>query len=103
MPAAPVRRGSAMTIEQIDQAKAEAFAGKMIAVINGACLSLMTSIGHRTGLFDKMAVLPPATTAQIADATGLNERYVREWLGGGGGGGRGGGASPSRPRHPATA
>ena len=69
-----------MTIEQIDQAKAEAFAGKMINVINGACLSLMTSIGHRTGLFDKMAVLPPATTAQIADATGLNERYVREWL-----------------------
>jgi 2-polyprenyl-3-methyl-5-hydroxy-6-metoxy-1,4-benzoquinol methylase len=25
---------------------------------------------------------PPATTAQIADAAGLNERYVREWLGG---------------------
>ena len=29
-----------------------------------------------------LAGLPPATSAQIADAAGLNERYVREWLGG---------------------
>jgi SAM-dependent methyltransferase len=29
-----------------------------------------------------MAGLPPSTSAQIADAAGLNERYVREWLGG---------------------
>jgi 2-polyprenyl-3-methyl-5-hydroxy-6-metoxy-1,4-benzoquinol methylase len=29
-----------------------------------------------------MAGLPPATSAQIAEAAGLNERYVREWLGG---------------------
>jgi len=28
-----------------------------------------------------MAGLPPSTSAQIAQATGLNERYVREWLG----------------------
>ena len=32
--------------------------------------------------FDTMADLPPATSVQIADAAGLNERYVREWLGG---------------------
>jgi 2-polyprenyl-3-methyl-5-hydroxy-6-metoxy-1,4-benzoquinol methylase len=41
----------------------------------------MTSIGHRTGLFDTLAKLPPSTSQQIADAAGLNERYVREWLG----------------------
>jgi 2-polyprenyl-3-methyl-5-hydroxy-6-metoxy-1,4-benzoquinol methylase len=41
----------------------------------------MTSIGHRTGLFDVMAGLPPSTSAEIAHKTGLNERYVREWLG----------------------
>ncbi|MDQ3574707.1 MAG: class I SAM-dependent methyltransferase, partial [Actinomycetota bacterium] len=35
----------------------------------------------RAGLFDAMASLPPATSAQIADAAGLDERYVREWLG----------------------
>jgi 2-polyprenyl-3-methyl-5-hydroxy-6-metoxy-1,4-benzoquinol methylase len=70
-----------MTTETIDQAKAEAFAGQMVGILNGAILALMTSIGHRTGLFDKMAQLPPSTSQQIADATGLNERYVREWLG----------------------
>jgi 2-polyprenyl-3-methyl-5-hydroxy-6-metoxy-1,4-benzoquinol methylase len=71
-----------MTTQTIDQAKAEAFAGQMVGILNGSVLALMTSIGHRTGLFDKMAELPPATSQQIADATGLNERYVREWLGG---------------------
>ena len=28
-----------------------------------------------------MASLPPSTSTQIAEAAGLNERYVREWLG----------------------
>ena len=41
----------------------------------------MTSIGHQTGLFDTMAGLPPSTSEQIAEAAGLHERYVREWLG----------------------
>lgn len=70
-----------MTISQFDQAKAETFGGQMLNVLNGGMLGLMTSIGHRTGLFDTLATLPPATSQQIADAAGLNERYVREWLG----------------------
>jgi len=70
-----------MTTETIDQAKAEAFGGQMVGILNGGILAFMTSIGHRTGLFDKMAELPPSTSQQIADATGLNERYIREWLG----------------------
>src|SRR5688500_11851774 len=70
-----------MTTQVLDQKKAEKFAEKMIGIINGGALALMTSIGHRTGLFDIMADLPPSTSRQIADAAGLNERYVREWLG----------------------
>ena len=70
-----------MATETIDQAKAVAFAGQMVGILNGSVLGLMTSIGHRTGLFDKMAQLPPSTSQQIAGATALNERYVREWLG----------------------
>lgn len=64
-----------------DQAKAEAFAGKMLEAINGGSVALMTSIGHRTGLFDTMARLEPSTVAEIAEAAKLNERYVKEWLG----------------------
>jgi 2-polyprenyl-3-methyl-5-hydroxy-6-metoxy-1,4-benzoquinol methylase len=70
-----------MNSQALDQKKAEKFAEKMIGVLNGGALALMTSIGHRTGLFDILADLPHSTSQQIADATGLNERYVREWLG----------------------
>lgn len=70
-----------MTTETRDQSKAEAFAGKMVATLNAGGVALMTSLGHRTGLFDAMADLPPATSRAIAAAAGLNERYVREWLG----------------------
>jgi 2-polyprenyl-3-methyl-5-hydroxy-6-metoxy-1,4-benzoquinol methylase len=63
-----------------DQARAGLFAQQLVRMLNMSPLALMTSIGHRTGLFDTMAQLPPATTSQIASAAGLQERYVREWL-----------------------
>lgn len=64
-----------------DQARAEAFAGKVLAALNHGALCLMVSIGHRTGLFDVLSQSPPSTSAEIATRAGLNERYVREWLG----------------------
>lgn len=70
-----------MCAATFDQAKAEAFGERMLAVLNHAGVALMTSLGHRTGLFDTMDGMPPATTHEIAAAAGLNERYVREWLG----------------------
>jgi SAM-dependent methyltransferase len=70
-----------MADHEFDSARSEAFAGRMMDVLNGASITLMTSIGHQVGLFDAMADLPPATSQQIAEAAGLNERYVREWLG----------------------
>jgi 2-polyprenyl-3-methyl-5-hydroxy-6-metoxy-1,4-benzoquinol methylase len=60
----------------------EQFAERMAAAIDGASLTILLSIGHQTGLLDAMAGLPPSTSAQIAEAAGLNERYVREWLAG---------------------
>ncbi len=52
----------------------------MLGMMNEAALALMVSVGHRTGLFDAMAPMAPATSDQIASAAGLDERYVREWL-----------------------
>lgn len=66
--------------QAFDTAKAEAFAGDLLTMLNYGGLTLMISIGHRTGLFDIMATLPPSTSQQIADAAQLQERYVREWL-----------------------
>jgi 2-polyprenyl-3-methyl-5-hydroxy-6-metoxy-1,4-benzoquinol methylase len=60
----------------------EEFTERIAATLDGASLTILLSIGHQTGLLDTMAGLAPATSAQIADAAGLNERYVREWLGG---------------------
>ncbi len=73
---------TATTTATIDSAKAEAFSGEMLAVLNHGFLALLTSVGHRTRLFETMAALPPATSADIANVAGLHERYVREWLGG---------------------
>jgi SAM-dependent methyltransferase len=58
------------------------FSERMLAAIDGASVAILLSIGHQTALFDTLAALPPATSVQVADAAGLDERYVREWLGG---------------------
>ncbi len=64
-----------------DSAKAGAFAERLLTTLNDGALCLMLSIGHRTGLLDAMRDTEPATSAEIATKAGLNERYVREWLG----------------------
>lgn len=64
-----------------NQVKAEAFSEKMIDVLNKSAIAIGLSIGSRCGLFEVMAGLPDSTSAQIAEAANLNERYVREWLG----------------------
>lgn len=68
-------------ITEFSEARAEAFADRLIDMINSGAMTLMISIGHRTGLFDTMAGMAPATIGQIAKAAKLHERYVREWLG----------------------
>jgi len=65
---------------ELDQQKMERFAGRMTDILNGGMLSLMTSLGYETGLFEAMAGLQPESSERIASESGLNERYVREWL-----------------------
>lgn len=67
---------------ELDTVTAQAFAGRMLGVLNDAAVALLTSTGHQTGLFETMAALPAATSTQIAAAADLDERYVREWLAG---------------------
>jgi SAM-dependent methyltransferase len=77
-PAAPPSVPGMTTVNETS----EDFAGRVVETIDAASIAILLSIGHQTGLFDTMVQLPPATSTQIADAAGLNERYVREWLGG---------------------
>ena len=50
--------------------------GDVGAVLNGA----MVVIGDRLGLYRAMAGRGPITPTELAEATGTDERYVREWL-----------------------
>ena len=67
--------------ESADIPKAQAFAERLLTILNDGALCLMISIGHRTGLLDAMRDAAPSSSAEIAARAGLNERYVREWLG----------------------
>src|SRR6266436_8979207 len=70
-----------MTTQQsVDQAKTEAFLGKVLTDTSGMTTTIMASIGDRLGLFKQLAH-GPATSAQLATRADINERYAREWLG----------------------
>jgi SAM-dependent methyltransferase len=72
----------AIEAQAIDASRVERFAEHLLDTLNRGAVSVMISIGHRTGLFDTMAGMGPATSERIAEAAGLQERYVREWLNG---------------------
>lgn len=72
---------SQVAVQTFDSTRSEAFSERLVDLFNESSLALMISIGHRTGLFDKMSQMQPATSEEIADESGLDERYVREWLG----------------------
>jgi 2-polyprenyl-3-methyl-5-hydroxy-6-metoxy-1,4-benzoquinol methylase len=58
-----------------------AFSQKLIEMVNHGMAGLMISVGHRTGLFTAMRSGRSFSSAELAKTAGLNERYVREWLG----------------------
>jgi len=52
-----------------------------VTALNSGALMLMISIGHRTGLFDAMNGIGWTGSGELTEKSGLNERYIREWLG----------------------
>jgi hypothetical protein len=66
----------------IDAARQEQFVGKVVEQISGTMTTLLGAVGDRLGLFKNLAEQGPATSAELASRTNMNERYLREWLGG---------------------
>lgn len=64
----------------MNEAKAKRFLERIGDLYNGAALTLMIDVGFRTGLWEAAAE-GPATSEELAGRAGLQERYVREWLG----------------------
>lgn len=65
-----------------DPARQEEFVGKVVEQISGTMTTLLAAVGDRLELFKNLAEHGPATSADFASRTKLNERYLREWLGG---------------------
>jgi 2-polyprenyl-3-methyl-5-hydroxy-6-metoxy-1,4-benzoquinol methylase len=68
--------GSARTPEQRREALAERVFGSAIGFME----ILSIYVGDRLGFYRALADDGGATASQLADATGTNERYMREWL-----------------------
>jgi 2-polyprenyl-3-methyl-5-hydroxy-6-metoxy-1,4-benzoquinol methylase len=54
--------------------------GQVIADAGSALILPLAHIGDRLGLFSALASGGPATAGELAQRTGLAERYLREWL-----------------------
>jgi SAM-dependent methyltransferase len=65
---------------QADPEKLNAFMGKMLGDMGAAISGSLVILGERLGLYKALQAHGPATSIELADATGLNERLIREWL-----------------------
>jgi SAM-dependent methyltransferase len=64
----------------MDTERRAEFGARLLGMLTGNVLTMLIGLGQRTGLFDA-AAQGPATSAELAARAGLDERYVREWLG----------------------
>lgn len=62
-----------------DQREFGEYAQRLLADLSGAMVSVICGLGGKLGLFRALAE-GPCTSAELAERTGLDERYVREWL-----------------------
>jgi len=58
------------------------FEQHLVEILNFGAVNLAMGIGYRSGAFEAMdAIGRPTTIAEIADKSGLDGRYLKEWLG----------------------
>lgn len=62
------------------EARAEAFVGRLFEAGLGAFDLLTVYVGDRLGLYRALEGAEGLSTAELSAATGIHERYAREWL-----------------------
>lgn len=70
----------------VDEAKLNEFLGRAVGDLGAAMSATLILVGDRLGLYRELAT-GAMTSAELAQRTDTNERYVREWLGNQGAGG----------------
>ncbi len=66
--------------ESPDPDRLKEYSLRLFGYMNGATISMMVSLGDRLGLYAALSEAGPVTSQELADRTGLAERWVREWL-----------------------
>lgn len=64
----------------LDSDQVESFTHSVIGDLGAAVSGVLIRLGDRLGLYRALGDSLPATSDELADRTGLAERYVREWL-----------------------
>jgi len=64
----------------MDPEKLKATAKLVFGALGGAMTSTMIYLGDRLGLYRELAAGGGATSPELAERTGLDERWLREWL-----------------------
>ena len=64
----------------LDEARVNAFVGKMLGDIGATLSGALVIVGDRLGFYRALAEHGAMTSRELARATGTHERYVREWL-----------------------
>ncbi len=67
--------------KEIDMGRIEELAGKIMGDVAGAMAMFMAYLGDQAGVFDAMDGEGPMTLDRLADKTGLNPKYLHQWLG----------------------
>jgi DNA-binding IclR family transcriptional regulator len=64
----------------VDDAKLHQFVGQMLSDLGGAATVALVRIGDALGLYKTLHACGAMNVAELAAETGLNQRYLREWL-----------------------
>jgi 2-polyprenyl-3-methyl-5-hydroxy-6-metoxy-1,4-benzoquinol methylase len=64
----------------VNEEKLNAFLGTMLTDLGGAFSIGLVRIGMALGLYKTLLAEGPLTSVELAEKSGLAERYVREWL-----------------------
>ena len=68
--------------DAFDASRAADFENRFVQALNAGAMLQLISLAHRSGLLGHLADGEPVTSSELAAKAKLDERYVREWLGG---------------------
>ena len=65
---------------RVDPERLRDFSRRLFGHLNGAVTSALVYLGDALGLYRALAECAPAASVELAAKSGLDERWVREWL-----------------------